>query len=231
MRHDDGTDVVAGEIVVGCTFEPTHADIDDLAACLAAAHDHTCFWPPLGLLTIREDRHDPWRKIARAAFDHRGYLPSIEAARREGLTIYDICRDERRPATQADIDGIERRVTILDRGRAEVFAEVERCHVEIAELKTVVETLSERSGWLLQSLNNALASVISRDARIAELKSRLASEQTESDKDADKAANAGPVGGVWPAGAAKPLPDSASESPRAHNQFRDFGGDRRRIGG
>ncbi len=122
MRHDDGTDVVAGEIVVGCTFEPTHADIDDLAACLAAAHDHTCFWPPLGLLTIREDRHDPWRKIARAAFDHRGYLPSIEAARREGLTIYDICRDERRPATQADIDGIERRVTILDHGRAEVFA-------------------------------------------------------------------------------------------------------------
>ncbi len=233
-------------------FEPTDADIDNLAVCLMAAWQDICFSTALGILEIGGDLADRWRRVARAAFDHPGYLPSIEAARNTPLTRYDISTGERVLVTQAHVSGMERalnslcmerdeawgardalaeQVAILDRGRAEVFAEIERCHAEIAALQAHKVAYFEHINVQAELFQTACDKIATKDARIAELKSRLACEQTESDKDADKAANAGPVGGVWPAGAAKPLPDSASESPRAHNPFRDFGGDRRRIGG
>lgn len=71
-------------------FVPTDADVESLAVCLYACMYEYSFATGKKLLleSLPSEISYSWRRVARAAFDHAGYLPSITAAHRDALNTY-----------------------------------------------------------------------------------------------------------------------------------------------
>lgn len=71
-------------------FVPTDADVESLAVCLYACMYEYSFATGKKLLleSLPSEISYSWHRVARAAFDHAGYLPSITAARRDALNTY-----------------------------------------------------------------------------------------------------------------------------------------------
>lgn len=71
-------------------FVPTDADVESLAVCLYACMYEHSFATGKRLLWegIPSEIGYSWRRVARAAFDHAGYLPSIVAARQDARNAY-----------------------------------------------------------------------------------------------------------------------------------------------
>lgn len=70
------------------SFVPTDADVESLAVCLYAARDDSAFGEARRALTDRPGLREHYTRMARAAFDHAGYLPSIMAARQDAIDAY-----------------------------------------------------------------------------------------------------------------------------------------------
>lgn len=226
----------------------SNADIDDLAACLPAAHDEICFSAALDKLRLCLGETELWRRVAGNAFDHPGYLPSIEAARRDAIHAGDhptartpgLWSDRSVRELVAERDALVETNAILNRGCAAVYAEVKRLRSEITisrDARAEVAALRDErdrhrafSAETMRHLESSRLIVAAKDARIAELKSRLACEQNKpaagATPDRNGPAVAGPTnptpGGPQAPGQHRPAPQ--------HNPFRDFPSDRRQVG-
>lgn len=71
-------------------FVPTDADVESLAVCLyACMYEHSfATGKRLLLESLPSDMGYSWHRVARAAFDHAGYLPSIFGARQDARNAY-----------------------------------------------------------------------------------------------------------------------------------------------
>lgn len=137
----------------------------------------------------------------------------------------------------AERDALVETNAILNRGCAAVYAEVERLRSEIAVSRDARAVALDTNGHLLEmierqarALGESANIIADKDARIAELKSRLACEQNKpaasATPDRNGPAVAGPTnptpGGPQAPGQPRPAPQ--------HDPFRDFPSDRRRVG-
>lgn len=221
-------DMVGSQIEIPVTpepFEPTIEDIRNLAICLAAAHEDTCFSTAEELLALRQDQRTIWLRVARNAFDHPGYLPSIVRARQdaargfsEPVTGYDTeyrALSDQLSDTLWELDlaregrdiSVETVDFLIDRNSA-LGATNERLRDEISALT------AEKN-----ALHDALA-ILGGD--------RSAGPSNPSAPPADPNA---PPPNPYPLGPGGPLTTKGQVSgPPGHNPFREFGWDRRMMG-
>lgn len=84
-------------------FVPTDADVESLAVYLYACMYESSFAGGKGRLwdSLPSEISYSWRRVARHAFDHAGYLPSVTAARRDALNTYTYERRQHATETAA----------------------------------------------------------------------------------------------------------------------------------
>ena len=117
---------------------------------------------------------DPWKGKTGPTGPQGGYVLALEAPEVPeteemipALTIYDIGWGERRLATQADVDGMEKALWEFYRGRDDNKREL----AELRAINARSKEMCERQGALLGNLAGIIAA---KDARIAELDTELA---------------------------------------------------------
>ena len=132
-----------------------------------------CYYSPVASQGDRNDLTAIYRAMAakaprpRTETTSEGYERLVALPKRVAALIYDIGWGERRLATQADVDGMEKALWEFYRGRDDNKREL----AELRAINARSKEMCERQSALLGNLAGIIAA---KDARIAELDTELA---------------------------------------------------------